>query len=72
MSQRPHLGLINQLLEIGNLSPDLVFFADEVMDTLGQLLLRTEISSIYNKWSLKLFELFCVLSSNVCYEHQSV
>lgn len=42
MSQRPHLGLIDQLFELGNLSPDPVFFADEVMDTLGQLLLRTD------------------------------
>lgn len=39
MSQLSHLGLIDEQVKIGNLSPDLVLFADEVMDTLGQLLL---------------------------------
>lgn len=38
-SQRAHLGLTDELLQTGNLSPDLVLFADQVMDTLGQLLL---------------------------------
>lgn len=42
VTQRPHLGLSDQLLQLGNLSPHLVLFADEVMDTLGQLLLVTE------------------------------
>lgn len=39
VSQLSHLGLIDEQVKIGNLSPDLVLFADEVMDTLGQLLL---------------------------------
>lgn len=39
LSQRSHLGLTDELLQTCNLSPDLVLFADKVMDTLGQLLL---------------------------------
>lgn len=42
MSQLSHLSLIDEHLKLSNLSPDLVLFADEVMDTLGQLLLRRE------------------------------
>lgn len=38
-SRPAHLGLTDELLQTGNLSPDLVLFADQVMDTLGQLLL---------------------------------
>lgn len=38
-SRPAHLGLADELLQTGNLSPDLVLFADQVMDTLGQLLL---------------------------------
>lgn len=49
LSQRPHLGLTDELLKACNLSPDLVLFADKVMDTLGQLLLvskkRSELMS---------------------------
>lgn len=47
MSRLSHLGLTDELLQLSNLSPDLVLFADEVMDTLGQLLLRRE-HSIYS------------------------
>lgn len=39
MSQLSHLSLIDEHLKLSNLNPDLVLFADEVMDTLGQLLL---------------------------------
>lgn len=42
MSQLSHLSLIDEHLKLSNLSPDLVLFADEVMDTLGQLLLGRE------------------------------
>lgn len=42
MSQLSHLGLIDEQVKISNLSPDLVLFADEVMDTLGQLLLERQ------------------------------
>lgn len=42
MSQLSHLSLIDEHLKLSNLSPDLVLFADEVMDTLGQLLLERE------------------------------
>lgn len=46
-SQLSHLSLTDEQLKICNLSPDLVLFADEVMDTLGQLLLvREKISGI--------------------------
>lgn len=38
-SQLAHLGLTDETLQTCNLSPDLVLFADQVMDTLGQLLL---------------------------------
>lgn len=37
--QRSHLGLTDELLQTCNLRPDLVLFADKVMDALGQLLL---------------------------------
>ena len=51
MSQLSHLSLIDEQVKISNLSPDLVLFADEVMDTLGQLLLlREKISSIYGEF----------------------
>ena len=44
-----HLGLTDEQLKLRNLSPDLVLFANEVMDTLGKLLLvRENISSIYS------------------------
>lgn len=42
MSQLSHLSLIDEHLKLSNLNPDLVLFADEVMDTLGQLLLGRE------------------------------
>lgn len=42
MSQLPHLSLTDEKLQLSNLSPDLILFADEVMDTLGQFLLQTE------------------------------
>lgn len=42
MSQLSHLSLIDEHFKLSNLSPDLVLFADEVMDTLGQLLLGRE------------------------------
>lgn len=52
MTQLPHLGLTDELLKICNLSPDLVLFANEVMDTLGQLLLlREKISSIKSEFN---------------------
>lgn len=37
-----HLSLIDEHLKLSNLSSDLVLFADEVMDTLGQLFLKRE------------------------------
>lgn len=37
-----HLGLVDEYFQIGNLRPDLVLFADKVMNTLGQLLLLKE------------------------------
>lgn len=37
-----YLGLIDQHIQLCNLSPDLVLFADEVMDTLGKLFLVNE------------------------------
>lgn len=40
--QHSHLGLVDETLQIGYLRPDLVLFADKVMDTLGQLLLLKE------------------------------
>lgn len=46
MSQLSYLCLTDEQLKFSNLSPDLVLFADEVMDTFGQLLLvREKISS---------------------------
>lgn len=42
MSWLSHLSLTDEQLKLSNLSPDLVLFADEVMDTLGQLLLMRE------------------------------
>lgn len=42
MTQLSHLGLVDEHLQFGNLRPDLVLFADKVMDTLGQLLLVKE------------------------------
>lgn len=74
MSQHSHLGLIDEPFDLGNLSPDLVFFADEVMDTLGQLLLRTkEISSTFSKHSISLFGNTQQNNSrNVCSEHPRV
>lgn len=49
--QLSHLSLIDEQLKPSNLSPDLVLFADEVMDTLGQLLLvREKISSIQSEF----------------------
>lgn len=42
LSQLSHLGATDELLQTCNLSPDLVLFADKVMDTLGQLLLVRE------------------------------
>lgn len=42
LTQLSHLGLIDEQLQLCNLSPDLVLFADKVMDTLGQLLLERD------------------------------
>lgn len=42
MTQLSHLGLVDEHLQFSNLRPDLVLFADKVMDTLGQLLLVKE------------------------------
>lgn len=42
LSQLAHLGATDELLQSCNLRPDLVLFADKVMDTLGQLLLVRE------------------------------
>lgn len=45
VSQLSYLGLIDELLQISNLSPDLLLFTDEVMDTLGQLFLMSKIAT---------------------------
>lgn len=53
LSQLSHLGPTDELLQPCNLSPDLVLFADKVMDTLGQLLLvRGKKGSAAQKGSL--------------------
>lgn len=50
MNPLSHLSLIDEQLKLCNLSPDLVLFADKVMDTLGQLLLvREKIRSTNSK-----------------------
>lgn len=54
MSQLSYLGLIDEHLKLCNLSPDLVLLTDEVMDTLGQLLLaREQISSTLRKLKVR-------------------
>lgn len=53
MNLLSHLSLIDEQLKLCNLSPDLVLFADQVMDTLGQLLLmREKIRNTNSKSSL--------------------
>lgn len=42
MTRLSHISLVDEHLQFGNLRPDLVLFADKVMDTLGQLLLGKE------------------------------